>query len=183
MRKVVLYIACSMDGYIASPGDDLDFLSVVEEEGEDYGYAQFNSTVDTVILGGRTYDWVVNQGHEFPHHDKDAYVITRTPRESNGKVRFYPGDLADLVNGLKSLPGKDIFCDGGAWVANELMKRDLIDAYIISVIPVMLGDGIRLFDDRRPQQELKLVSAKSFEAGLVQLHYERKRSQFHVQKL
>ena len=58
-RKVILYIACSLDGYIAQPNDDLSFLSIVEKEGEDYGYADFIKKVDTVVLGRKTYDWIM----------------------------------------------------------------------------------------------------------------------------
>ena len=73
-----------MDGYIAQPNDDLSFLSIVEQEGQDYGYADFVKTVDTVIVGRKTYDKVIAMGFEFPHADKDAYIITRTPKKSSG---------------------------------------------------------------------------------------------------
>jgi len=108
-RKVVLYIAASLDGYIAKPNDDLSFLSIVQKEGEDYGYAAFISTVDTVILGRKTYEWVMRQLPEFSHADKETYVITRTERPSAGTVQFYAGKLKDLINRLKSEPGKNIF--------------------------------------------------------------------------
>ncbi|HEY0041148.1 MAG TPA: dihydrofolate reductase, partial [Flavisolibacter sp.] len=77
-RKVILYIATSLDGYIAKTDDDLGFLSIVEQEGEDYGYGEFLQTVDAVIVGRRTYDKVLSMGYAFPHADKDAYIITRT---------------------------------------------------------------------------------------------------------
>lgn len=85
MRKLILYIASSLDGFIAKPNDDLSFLSIVHKEGEDYGYADFISTVDTVILGRKTYDWVLNHA-AFPHADKNAYVITSTERP-NKRIR------------------------------------------------------------------------------------------------
>ncbi len=172
-RKVILYIAASLDGYIAKPGDDLDFLSIVQQDGEDYGYAAFVESVDTVIMGRKTYDWVMAQVPEFPHADKDAYIITRTPRPSVGKTVFYTESLAELVGKLKSEPGKNIFCDGGADIANALLRADLMDELIISIVPILLGNGTRLFQDGRPEQRLELVSAKPFEKGLVQLHYRR----------
>src|SRR6478735_531975 len=92
-RKVILYIASSLDGYIAKPNNDLSFLSIVEKEGEDYGYTEFVNSVDTVILGRKTYDWVMTQVSEFPHADKETYVITRTERPSIGKIHFFAGDL------------------------------------------------------------------------------------------
>jgi dihydrofolate reductase len=172
-RKVILYIAVSLDGYIAKPNDDLGFLSIVEQEGQDYGYADFIKTVDTVIVGRKTYDKVMSMGFDFPYADKDAYIITRTPRPNIGSVKFYSDNLKSLVDNLKSGSGKDIFCDGGAEIVNELLKDDLVDEFIISVIPILVGNGIKLFKDGRPEQRLELISAKQFDKGLAQLHYKR----------
>ena len=172
-RKVVLYIAASLDGYIAKPNDDLGFLSIVEQEGQDYGYADFVKTVDAVIVGRKTYDKVLSMGFDFPHAHKDAYIITRTPRQSIGSVKFYTGDLKQLVDRLKSESGKNIFCDGGGEIVNELLKDNLIDEFIISVIPILVGNGTKLFKDGRPEQKLELLSVKQFDKGLVQLHYKR----------
>jgi dihydrofolate reductase len=172
-RKVILYIATSLDGYIAKPNDDLSFLSIVEQEGQDYGYADFVKTVDTVIVGRKTYDKVTSMGFDFPHADKDAYIITRTPRPTVGSVKFYTGDLKTLVGKLKTESGKNIFCDGGAEMVNELLKDNLIDEFIISVIPILVGNGTKLFKDNRPEQKLELVSVKSFDKGLTQLHFKR----------
>ena len=164
----------SLDGYIAKPNDDLSFLSIVEKDGEDYGYIDFITTIDTVIIGRRTYDWVMNQVPEFPHSDIDTYVLTRTPRPSVGKTNFYTGDLKSLVLSLKGQEGKSVFVDGGAEVVNELLADNLIDDFIISVIPIMVGEGIRLFKDGRPEQVLELIDVKKFETGLVQLHYRQR---------
>lgn len=172
-RKLILYIAMSLDGYIAKTDDDLSFLSMVEQEGQDYGYEAFIKSVDTVILGRRTYDKVLSMGFDFPHADKESYIITRSPRPAIGSVQFYTGDLKTLVEGLKAKSGKNIFCDGGAELVQALLKHKLIDELIISVIPILLGDGIRLFKDGRPEQKLKLLSVKGFEKGLTQLHYRQ----------
>ncbi len=170
-RKVILYIAMSLDGFIARPGDDLSFLSLVEKAGEDYGYGDFIESVDTVIMGRRTYDWVMRHVPDFSHADMEAFIITRTPRPANGTVQFYSGDLKLLIEELKKKEGKNIFADGGAEIVQALLKEGLIDDLIISVIPVLLGDGVRLFKDGRPEQRLQLVKSKSYETGLVQLHY------------
>ena len=177
MRILSLYIATSLDGYIAKPNDDLSFLKLVEKEGEDYGYAQFTSTIDTIILGRKTYDWVLKEigASHYDNGERDVYVITRTEKPDVGKTRFYTGDLTELIRQLKSKEGKNIYCDGGAEIINELLKNDLIDEFIISVIPVLVGDGIRLFKDGRPEQQLELVNAKTFDTGLTQLHYRRKK--------
>lgn len=177
MRTLSLFIAASLDGYIAKPNDDLSFLKLVEKEGEDYGYADFTSTIDTIILGRKTYDWVLKEigSSHYDNGERNVYVITRTERPGVGKTTFYTGDLTELIQRLKSGNGKNIYCDGGAEVINELLKNDLIDEFIISVIPVLVGNGTRLFKDGRPEQRLELVSSKSFDTGLVQLHYRRKK--------
>lgn len=176
MRKISLFIAMSLDGYIAKPNDDLSFLKLVEKEGEDYGYGAFTETIDTLIIGRKTYDYVLkNVGSS--HYDnghRDVYVITRRERSPIGKTIFYTGTITELVQRLKSEKGKNIYCDGGAEVINELLKQDLIDEYIISVIPILLGNGTRLFKEGIPEQILEFVKAKSFDTGLTQLHYRKK---------
>lgn len=176
MRTLSIFIATSLDGYIAKPNDDLSFLKLVEKEGEDYGYAEFNQTIDTIILGRKTYDWVLKEvgSSHYDNGARDVYVITRTERPSVGRTKFHTGNLVELVRQLKTQEGKNIYCDGGAEIINALLKHDLIDEFIISVIPVLVGNGTRLFSDGRPEQELKLVSVKSFETGLTQLRYKRK---------
>lgn len=171
-RKTILYIACSLDGYIAKPNDDLGFLSIVEEPGEDYGYGAFIQTIDTVILGRKTYEWIMKIVPEFVHADKTTYVITRAARPGIGNTSFYTGNLGYLIADLKSKPGKDIFIDGGAEVVHELLSQKLIDEFVISIIPIMVGDGVRLFKDGRPEQQLQLVSSRQFKSGLVQLNYK-----------
>lgn len=173
-RKLILYISCSLDGFIAQPNDNLGFLSMVQREGEDYGYNDIVATVDTVIVGRRTYDWVVGQGYDFPHADKASYIITRQERPNQGNLNFYNGDLKALVTELKAENGKNIFCDGGGEIVNQLLMNKLIDELILSVVPMLVGNGTRLFQSGRPEQELQLISTKAYDSGLVQLHYKRR---------
>jgi len=170
-RKLILYIACSIDGYIAEPGDDLSFLDQVQQEGEDYGYSDFVSSIDTIIMGRRTYDWVIRQVDRFPHADKEAYVITRKERQKEGNMAFYTGDLTALVNKLKDQPGKNIFCDGGAEIVNLLLQKKLIDEMILSVVPVLLGNGIKLFEQCFPKQKAHLKNVQQYPTGLLQMYY------------
>lgn len=124
-RKTILYIAMSIDGYIAKSNNDLSFLSIVEEHGEDYGYKAFEESIDTVIMGRITYDWIMTQVDEFPHLYKKTYVITRTPRISNHpNLEFYIGQPEALVADLKKIKGKPIFIDGGAQIVNALLKNN-----------------------------------------------------------
>lgn len=177
MRKLSLFIATSLDGYIAKPNDDLSFLKLVEKEGEDYGYAKFTDTIDTIILGRKTYDYVLKEigSSHYDNGKRNVFVITRTEKPSIGKTTFYTGNLTELVQRLKSQNGKNIYCDGGAEIVNELLKSDLIDEFIISIVPVLVGNGIRLFKDGRPEQNIELINSKTFDTGLTQLHYKRKR--------
>src|SRR5690606_25069481 len=177
MRKLSLFIATSLDGYIAKTNNDLSFLKLVEKEGEDYGYAAFTANIDTLILGRKTYDYVLKEigSDYYDNGQRDVYVITRTERPSIGRTIFYSGSLKELIQRLKSEKGKNIYCDGGAEIINELLMQDLIDEFIISVIPILLGNGIRLFKDGRPEQQLELLNTKTFDTGLTQLYYRRKR--------
>lgn len=174
-RKLILYISCTLDGYIAKPNDDLSFLNLVQKEGEDYGYYNFVANVDTIIVGRKTYQWIVDQGFEFPHKDKDCYIITRQDIPNDGNLTFYNGSLKELVHRLKAETGKHIYCDGGAEVVNILLRERLLDEMIVSVIPTVVGTGTKLFQEQIPEEELTLFSSKGYSTGLVQLHYAFKR--------
>ncbi len=171
--KVVLYISMSLDGFIATNDDDLSWLSRVEKEGEDYGYTDFMETVDTYIVGRRTYEVILKlTGGIFPQAKKyTCYVLSRVSRKGENGVHFYNGEIEDLINKLKSEKGKDIYCDGGGQIVQLLMEKNLIDEYIISIIPIILGDGKRLFLGGTPPIDLIAKPSKQFESGLVQLHY------------
>lgn len=122
-------------------------------------------------MGRKTYDWVTKEVGYFPHADKTSFIITRTQKPNEGKTYFYTGGLKDLIRKLKNESGKTIFVDGGAEIANEMLKENLIDEFIISVIPILLGNGTPLFKTERPEENLKLLETKTFDTGLVQLHY------------
>lgn len=172
-RKVVVFIACSIDGYIAGKNEDLDFLSLVETPGEDYGYNEFIKTIDTVLLGRKTYDKVLGFGVPFPHAERKCYVISGTKTGSDENVTFWNDSPTKLVEHLLQLPGADIFVDGGAQLIHTLLQEKLIDRLTISFIPHLLGDGTQLFLNGRPEQQMQLIQSKSFPSGLVQLTYEK----------
>ncbi|GAB3647459.1 dihydrofolate reductase family protein [Echinicola sediminis] len=173
-RKVILYIAMSLDGYIAKDEDNIDFLSKVDVPGEDYGYADFTNHVDTIIWGRKTYDKLLSFGLPFPHKDKKCYVLSRSLKGTNEDVEFYGGDLKELIAGLKKKEGKHIYCDVGGEVVFGLLKDKLIDEMVVSVIPYLVGQGVRLFKDGRPEQDIELTKSTSYPSGLVQLWYEVK---------
>ena len=175
-RKLVLYISMSLDGFLAKENDDLSWLSIVEKEGEDYGYGKMMERCDAYIVGRRTYDVVLGlTGGEFPQSKMfECYVITRQEIESKSGVKFYNGDLEALVQKLKSKPGKDIYCDGGGQIVKMLMEKNLIDEYIVSVIPTVIGSGKRLFKGGINGLNIDLIESKQFESGLAQLRYKKK---------
>ncbi len=175
-RKVIVFIACSADGYIAGKEDNLEFLSIVEAPPEDYGYAAFVSTVDTVIMGRKTYDKVLSFGVPFPHQERTCFVISASRKGKDEHVTFWNDDPEKLIDQLQKQEGTSIFVDGGAATIHALLKKGLIDEFIISIIPHFLGSGIRLFADDFPEQSLKLTDSKTFPSGLVQLWYQKSSS-------
>lgn len=172
-RKVILFISMSLDGFIATTNDDLSWLSMVEKEGEDYGYSALNKRVDTYIVGRKTYDTVLKlTGGKFPPAEMHTcYVITHQSRKNENGITFYNGNIEELIHRLKSQKGKDIYCDGGGQIVKLFMEKNLIDEYIISVIPTILGDGKRLFIGGTKAIKLKAKASKYFDTGLIQLRY------------
>ncbi|QZT38011.1 dihydrofolate reductase family protein [Halosquirtibacter xylanolyticus] len=173
MRKVILYISMSLDGYIATKNDDISWLDQVMVEGEDYGYNDFYKDIDTYIVGKNTYDVILTlTGGTLPQaRNLDCYVITRQNIEKQKNITFYNQDIESLIVDLRSKEGKNIVCDGGGQIVKLLMEKNLIDEYVITVIPTILGDGKRLFVGGVNPIDLKALPCKSFDSGVVQLHY------------
>ncbi len=176
-RKVILYISMSLDGFIATKDDDLSWLEVVQKEGLDYGYEALMNSIDTYIIGRKTFEVIKElTGGTLPQAKSlDCYVFTRQDLENEDGITFYDGDIKSLISELKNKKGKDIYCDGGGHTVKTLMENHLIDEFIISVIPTILGDGKRLFIGGVPTDDLELVTCEKFETGLVQMHYRRKK--------
>ncbi len=176
MRKAILFIAMSLDGYIADPEGKVDWLDGEEdqEEGMD-SYSEFVKGIDTIFMGWNTYHQIVTElsPTEWIYGDFMTYVITHHKRKSENQIRFYNGDPIDLLKKLKKEKGKDIWICGGANLAEQLMSADLIDRYHISVIPTLLGKGIRLFGELPREQKLALKSVQK-QQGITELIYERK---------
>jgi len=171
-RKVILYIALSVDGYIAGPGDDLSFLKAAEAPGEDYGYAAFTAGTDTLVTGRRTYDWVTREVGEFPEKERQVFILTRTARPPEGNITFYTGGPAALVRQILGRPGKHIHLDGGAQVVGSFLADRLVDEMRLFLIPVLLGGGIRLFPDKQSSTLLRLLASRTFPTGVTELHYQ-----------
>ncbi|PIB36074.1 hypothetical protein BFP72_12055 [Reichenbachiella sp. 5M10] len=171
-RKLILYVSMSLDGYLATEDDDLSWLDIVERDGEDYGYARVMDGVDTYLVGRRTYEKVLDMVGHLPQAEKmECYVITRQELLPEKNIIFYNDDIEHLIQELKGEEGKNIICDGGAEIVQLLMRHGLIDEYIISIIPTLLGNGKRLFKGEVMPQDVALIDTTTFESGLVQLHY------------
>ncbi|GMU60196.1 MAG: deaminase [Myxococcaceae bacterium] len=160
-----VFLATSVDGFIARTDGTLDWLDAVQRKGEDYGYARFFRRVDTVVIGRNTYDFVRTL-EEWPYGDKRCVVLTHRPVKPKAHETFSAGAPGALVSRLARLGARRIYVDGGR-VISRFLAAGLIDELTISQIPVLLGHGVRLFQDGM-ERRLKLARTKSFPSGLVQ---------------
>jgi dihydrofolate reductase len=168
MRPLVCFIATSLDGYIAGPAGEIDWLFT----DQDYGYTQFYANVDTVVMGRKTYDLCLTFD-EYPYPGIPNYVWTRTRRGMDEHATFVSGDIVELLKELKEKHGKTIWLVGGSALVGEAIKHDLLDELIVSVHPIVLGNGVPLFPRGLPKTQFQLVKSESFTSGLVQLTYRR----------
>ncbi len=165
-RKLKLYIAASMDGYIAGPNGEIDWLEAAGNL--DYGYHDFYSSIDTTFMGNSTYQLTLTVS-EFPYSGKANYVFTRSaPPQDTANVRFVSGDILSFVESLKSSPGKDIWLVGGGQINTVMLNAGLIDEIILTVFPLVLGDGIPLFAPGANLTSFHTTGCESYETGLVQ---------------
>lgn len=170
MRSVILYIATSLDGYIARRDGGIDWLFT----DQDYGYREFFAGVDTVVMGRKTYDQALTFG-AYPYEGREGYVFSRQRAgEKDRHVAFIADDVAAFTGRLKQRPGKNIWLVGGSGMVASFMQENLIDAYVISIHPVALGGGIPLFAAPLPSTWLTLVDTTTFDSGLVQVTYVRR---------
>lgn len=165
MRKVTLYIACSLDGFIARKDGSIDWLF----NDADYGYQEFYDSVDTLLIGRKTYEQALGFG-EWPYLGKKCYVFTRKKDLHDGRVVFTQ-NLVAVTKELLAQPGKDIWLVGGAEIITALLNTRLVNELRIFVHPIILGDGIPLFKDIDKEIKLELVKTVSFDSGLVELRY------------
>jgi dihydrofolate reductase len=164
-----VFIAVSVDGYIARPDGSLDWLDSVQQEGEDYGYKSFFDSVDALVVGRKTYDTALGFD-TWPYAGKRCIVFTRRPVDARRNEEVFAGEPKALVERLARDGVRRVYVDGGD-VIRQFLESRLIDDLTLSVIPVMLGSGIRLFGGGEPEGGLVLEEARSFASGLAQLRY------------
>ncbi len=166
MRKLKLYTATSLDGYIAGPNGELDWLDAAGDL--DYGYDDFYASIDTTLMGNATYH-VTLTVDTFPYPEKTNYVFTRSaPPPDTPHVRFISGDIAAFVRALKDTPGKDLWLVGGGRINTIMLDAGLIDELILTVFPIVLGRGIPLFAPGAPRSGFRTVGCETYETGLIQ---------------
>ncbi|MBD2510976.1 dihydrofolate reductase family protein [Nostoc sp. ATCC 53789] len=174
MTKVTLYIAASLDGYIARSDGGIDWLSILDIEGEDYGYAAFYESIDAIVLGSNTYE--VGLGFdEWPYPGKKSFVFTKRHLQSDREdVVFVSDTVKNALANIEAQGFKNIWLVGGGALINSFLQHSLIDEYIISTIPTILGSGIQLFPPPTPEEKLELINSKQYSSGLLQSYYRRK---------
>ena len=165
MKKIILYVATSVDGFIARKNGSVDWLNPYNNLGEDFGYKEFLDSVETVILGNTTY-----REFKAPYENKKCYVFSRKNTGKENNITYVNTDVKEFTDGLSE--NENIWLVGGADIAKEFLKNNLIDKFIITIIPIVLGEGIPLFAKGCEEHKLKLLNIKSYDSGVVQLHYQ-----------
>ena len=170
-REVIVHIAASADGFIAGPNGDMNWLTSRPRTGS-YGLDTFAKTVDTKLLGRRTYEASLRLGAKFD--SKDRYVVFShqpRPADAPASVEFVSGAIGSYMRRLRQQPGKNIWLMGGGDLIASFLDEQAIDQFIVSVVPVFIGDGLPLIARRHRHVPLDLRSVERFDDGLVQLHY------------
>ena len=180
-RRIIVYIATSADGYIARPDGDVEWLDR-RPRTLDYGMRAFYRTIDTILWGRRTYDWLLNynkkKGKTKGLFDTKLanYVFSRTPpKQAAPGVEFVTEPVKAFAKRLRASPGKHIWMMGGGGIIASFLDAGEIDEFDIHVVPVFIGEGIPLVAPRHRDVPLRLRSAKTFPDGVVRLRYEVER--------
>lgn len=165
MRKVVLYIASSLDGYIARENGDVDWLP----QSDVSGYDEFYKTVDVIIMGKTTYDQVLTFG-KYPYKNKKSYVFTKSQNSTKDENTEFVSGVDEFVKDiLPNLEG-NIWLVGGGQIISTFVNHGIVDEIILSIVPVVLGKGIPLFQNIQKEIKLELVKTTNHDK-LVELHY------------
>jgi dihydrofolate reductase len=170
---IVYYVAATLDGFIGTLEAGIDWLASFEGRAEDHGYRAFYATVDAVVVGGRTYDACLKHG-EWPFPGKPCWVMTKRDRdESRAEVTFTDLDPAGVAREIEGRGVKRAWLVGGGELAGAFRGAGLIDEYIISHVPVILGDGIPIFGYSSEREAVALAGSTAYPDGVVQNHYLR----------
>ena len=171
--KVSVYIAVSLDGFIARKNGDIDWLPADDESGEDYGYAGFISSVDQLVMGRHTYEKVLTFD-AWPYPDRQVIVLSsghpHIPTELADKVEVLDQSPHDLLVTLAGRGIRHVYLDGGKAI-QRFLNEGLVDEMTVTSIPILIGEGLPLFGPLKHDIKFKLVESRSFKNGLVQSKY------------
>ena len=176
MGKVILYIATSLDGYIAGKNGDISWLEKYQTKDDDYGYGDFYKSISAAIMGANTYRQELTF-KEWPHPDKRTYVISNSKLEKprNADIEFYNGSLSKLINNIKDRDKKDIWLVGGSQLIASFINEELLEEARIFIIPTILKEGIPLFKSIEKEIQLSFVKSKEYLNCVVELNYSVKK--------
>lgn len=176
-RKIIAHVATSADAYIARPDGDVEWLN--RRARMDYGMKRFYRTIDTILWGRGTYDWLLRYAREHgmktPLFDTNLanYVFSRKPpRKAAEGVEFVSEPVKAFARRLRRKPGKHIWMMGGAGLIASFLDAGEIDEFDINIVPVLIGEGIPLVKPRHREIPLRLLSSRKFRDGVVRLRYE-----------
>jgi dihydrofolate reductase len=171
-RKVIVHIATSADGYIARPDGDIAWLTERPEPEGFYGLIAFANTIDVKVMGRKTFEISLELGEKFGD-DNPAIVFSRqpTPPALPPAVEWVNEPIGPYIERLCAQPGKDVWMMGGGELIASFLDAAAIDEFVISIVPVFIGDGVPLIARRHRQTEMELLSSQRFADGLVQNHY------------
>jgi dihydrofolate reductase len=171
-RKIIVNLATSADGFIARPDGNLDWLTRRPNPEGFYGMNTFMQSVDVYLFGRKTYEVSLQLGEKFDSNVRYCVFSKQPPPSSLPKrVEFISGNVVAFAKRLQEEPGKNIWLMGGGEIIASFLDEGLIDKFIISVVPVFIGEGIPLIAPRHRDVELTLNSVQQFPDGVVQLHY------------
>lgn len=166
MRKIILYIASSLDGYVARENGDIDWLPQCDP----FGYDKFYKTVDVVILGKTTYDQVLTFG-AYPYKDKKSFVFTRNQNPAKDETIEFVSNVDEFVKDILPRLDGNVWLVGGGQIISTFVNHGIVDEIILSIVPVVLGKGIPLFQNVQKETKLELVKTTNYDK-LVELHYK-----------
>jgi dihydrofolate reductase len=180
MRQVVLFIAASLDGYIARADDSVSWLDEVESDG-DGGFAAFYETIDTVVMGRKTYDIVCGLVGQYPHRDRTSYIFSRNEQlhrtepasESECALQICADEIGAWLHQLKQQSGKHIWLVGGGELIAQCLLADCVDQIILTIAPLHLGTGVPLHLPLAAERHWRLLDVRQV-GQFAQLTYSRK---------
>jgi dihydrofolate reductase len=172
MRKVILSLAMSLDGFIAKPDGNVEWLKKVPNpDNTDHGFGEFYKTIDTTIMGHNTYKEILGFGIPFPFQDKKNFVISRSTQPDAPFVQFTK-EIVRLIADLKVQGGDNIWLIGGGQINTAFLNEGLIDELLVRIVPIVIGEGLPLFAHRAAETIFQLIKTDTFSTGTIQLTYQ-----------